>query len=660
MKQNLKRTPPAIAAAIFFAIMFMGMLWFDSAVQKEHQTKIKMNVLQEASYIRAILESEINAFVYRTSSLQTYTSNNPDISQSDFMDFAQDIVRDQPGIISIQLAHNSIISHVYPRKGSEKILGLNLLELPAQSEIVKSTIKSGKKTLAGPVNLVQGGAAFICRTPVYAEREDGSHPGPYWGFVTILISRDYIISRVRASMRNSDVKIGIRGRDGKGAKGEVFFGDAGVFNKQPIILDINIPNGKWQIGAAPEGDWNARRPGTWIFRTIWLLFSAGVGALIFLLIKSRINLSEKIFELRASEERIRDFLDNASDKVMIMSPGGEILYANKATYDTLEYDMAGDALRMKPLADIVSPGHRAEFSRLWSELTQSGGSKIIEINFVNSRNQEIIVSARLNCKLNGGEVVSVRGIFRNITQRKQAERERDILIEKLRKHNKEMETFTFAVSHELKAPLVSIEGIANILEEDFPEQLEGEAMGYLDRIKSVVSKMRSLIQVILDFAKSSSELTNVDEISFYSIMADVKEMYSNKIMSGGIDFSIKGNNKKFSGNEIEMFMAFSNLVGNAIKYMGEDAERPMIEVGFEEGEENVFYVKDNGAGIEPDDLDKIFEPFSRVRKTANIEGSGLGLATVRRVIEKHGGRIWVESECGKGSTFYFTIASCQD
>ena len=231
----------------------------------------------------------------------------------------------------------------------------------------------------------------------------------------------------------------------------------------------------------------------------------------------------------------------------------------------------------------------------------------------------------------------------------------EALNERLTEANKELELFSYGLSHDLRAPIRGIEGFLTILEEDHGEELSAEGQKLLQMTRGLTEKMNLLIDNILEY----SRLTHVDALEFEKIdtselVGEVLELFNVKASYPRTTLHIKGDLPEMYGDRRMLFQLWANLLSNACKYSAE-SEAPVVEVEtVQQGQRILFVVKDNGIGIKPDYQEKIFETFTRA-VGSRFKGSGIGLAIVRKIAEKHGGEVWVESEPGKGSEFYFYL-----
>lgn len=225
----------------------------------------------------------------------------------------------------------------------------------------------------------------------------------------------------------------------------------------------------------------------------------------------------------------------------------------------------------------------------------------------------------------------------------------------IEQRNRDLDDFTYVVSHDLKEPLISIEGFSKILQIDYRELLEGEGKDYLDSITGASVRMKALIDDLLMLSRVSHPAESLKQFSVAKVIREIQTDMEYTIRQRDVKFIIPDDLPVVFGIETHMKIVFRNLIGNALKFNRSD--HPAVEIGFQ-NRENIsylFFVRDNGIGIDPEFFDKIFVIFQRLHPREVYEGTGAGLAIVKKIIELHKGRIWVESEPGKGSTFFFTV-----
>ncbi len=256
---------------------------------------------------------------------------------------------------------------------------------------------------------------------------------------------------------------------------------------------------------------------------------------------------------------------------------------------------------------------------------------------------------------------AVVSVIRDVSERKRAERERERLIGELEAKNHELERFTYTVSHDLKAPLVTIRGFLGLARKG-AAAVAGDPSAALrldrdlDRIDAAAAKMAELLEDLLELSRVGRHSGSIEEVALGDVAGEAAERVAGALTIRGARVRIAPDLPAVQGDRARLVELLQNLLDNAVRYLG-DQPSPRIEVGVRHGSgagEPVLYVRDNGIGIEPRYHEKIFELFQRL--DTDTEGTGVGLALVKRIVEVHGGRIWVESEgAGRGSTFCFTL-----
>jgi PAS domain S-box-containing protein len=244
-------------------------------------------------------------------------------------------------------------------------------------------------------------------------------------------------------------------------------------------------------------------------------------------------------------------------------------------------------------------------------------------------------------------LISTRYTLADNTTRKRAERE-------ILQSNKELDAFTYSVSHDLRAPLRSVNGYAQILKEDYKNKLDEEGNRVIDVIAKNGKRMGQLIDDLLEFSRTSKKEITKSHVS----MDEYVSAIATDLMEGEKEREVKWTLLPLSSSSVDVSMirqVWVNLLSNAMKYSRKN-EVTTIEVGsMEKASEVIYYVKDNGVGFDMKYYTKLFGVFQRLHKAEDFDGTGVGLALVKRIIERHNGRIWAESKIGEGATFFFSI-----
>lgn len=234
----------------------------------------------------------------------------------------------------------------------------------------------------------------------------------------------------------------------------------------------------------------------------------------------------------------------------------------------------------------------------------------------------------------------------------------DQLLNELRTKNEELQSFTYTVSHDLKAPLVTISGFMGYLEQDARKSDIERLNKDILRINEAVVKMQRLINELLELSRIGRLANPPEKVSFGEIVREALELVEGHLKERQARVEVEANLPSVCGDRARLVEVVQNLVDNSVKFMGDQAE-PLIEIGVDRSRNLAFFVRDNGVGIEPEQHERVFGLFNKL--DAKSEGTGIGLALVKRIVEVHGGKVWVESEgIGKGSTFFFTLANCHE
>jgi PAS domain S-box-containing protein len=370
----------------------------------------------------------------------------------------------------------------------------------------------------------------------------------------------------------------------------------------------------------------------------------------------------------SSADGFRLIFESALDCVITMDVEGRVVEFNPAAERTFGY-RRGDVVG-RPLADLIIPPdlreqHRAGLARHRETGHNTVLGRRLEMRAMRADGAQFPVELTIT-QIHGtdGRTLYI-GFIRDISDRKRAEEDLHRLNAELEERVRlrtaqlqaavhELEAFSYSVSHDLRAPLRSIDGFSQALVDDAGPSLPGEAKGHLDRIRAATQRMAHLIDDLLALSKvARSEMTRepVDVTDLAGrILADLGRQSPARSVRLSIAPAMTA-----SGDPRLLRVALENLLANAWKFTTgrEDAH---IEVGrTEDGSADAFFVRDNGAGFDPTYADKLFAPFQRLHASSEFPGTGIGLATVQRIVSRHGGRVWAEGQPGRGACFYFTL-----
>jgi PAS domain S-box-containing protein len=371
---------------------------------------------------------------------------------------------------------------------------------------------------------------------------------------------------------------------------------------------------------------------------------------------------------RESETRFRELFETSKDGIAMVDPEGRFLDCNRAFLDLLGLERKEELLsrsfeaftpaeyvepERKLIAQCQEPGHDGGQDFEKEYLTESGLRIPVELRFWTRRDE-------------AGKVTGLWTTVRNITERQQAKKlleqlngelearvhQRTVLLETA---NAELDAFSYSVSHDLRAPLRGIDGFSLALLEEFGEGLPGQAKHYLQRVRAGTQRMGQLIDDLLQLSRVSRSVLNARRLDLSALALSLLEEIRQTDPSRGLEIRVE-EGLVARGDRGLIRSVLENVLGNAWKYTAKvpQARIEVFRTLLPDGRA-AFCVRDNGAGFDMAYAGKLFVPFQRLHSSHDYEGTGIGLAIVQRIIQRHGGEIWAEAEVGKGATFTFRL-----
>jgi PAS domain S-box-containing protein len=366
--------------------------------------------------------------------------------------------------------------------------------------------------------------------------------------------------------------------------------------------------------------------------------------------------------IKDSEEKFRNLFENSNDAIFIHDLNGKILDVNQRLLALFGYEKT--EIMSLSMNNIFDAGEEEKYRNALKVLMDEGAT-IFEIDFKKKNGELFPAEVSSSTFVIGGERV-VQGIVRNISERKRVEEE----LKKYRKHleafvaqrtdqleaaNKELESFAYSVSHDLRAPLRAMEGFANALLEDYAEALDETGKDYAGRVVAAAQHMDTLIQDLLAYSRLSRSALRPGTVNLGSVLNEVMHQFSSDIQKAGAQIRVERPLPDVVGDHATLVQVFSNLISNAIKFV-EPGVKPRINIWAEKMNGRIrLWVEDTGIGIAPEYHDRIFRIFERLQGVENYPGTGIGLAIVKKGLERMGGRAGVDSAPGKGSKFWVEL-----
>ncbi|MEO7988968.1 MAG: PAS domain S-box protein [Chryseolinea sp.] len=372
--------------------------------------------------------------------------------------------------------------------------------------------------------------------------------------------------------------------------------------------------------------------------------------------------------LSESSERLRAVLNSALSGVIVIDAQGDILDWNERAEKM--FGWRKEEVMGKELARIIIPENfrQAHRNGMGHFLKTGNGpvlNQLLELTALRRNGSEFPVELSISA-LKTNDILTFCGFVTDITERKKAEEAIQTFNQKLEQmvidrtaelevSNKELESFSYSVSHDLRAPLRSIHGYVNILYEDYGTMMNDEGKRVIQTILRNGQRMGQLIDDLLAFSRLGRKELTKSHISMHDLAENVIDEHKRSAANGQVVFTLHPI-PPARGDNATLRQVWVNLISNAVKY-SKGKEKPTVEIGaIEEHQHITYYVKDNGAGFDMEYYNKLFGVFQRLHSMNEFEGTGVGLAIVQRIISKHGGKIWALAKVNEGATFYFTLS----
>jgi hypothetical protein len=656
---------PLVSAVIACLVVVLAGLFAESQNRQVHEERLRNEVLGTLGLLRANLEGDINSNIQLVQGLIGVISTEPEIDQQRFARLGASLLAGRSQIRNVAAAPGMVISLIYPMRGNEAALGLDYRESPTQRDLALLARDAGTMVLAGPTDLVQGGRGFIGRSPVFIDGPAGSRE--FWGLVSTVIDERALYEASGLVDPALDIDVTIVGRDGKGAEGEVFFGDPSVLTRDPVTAEVTLPEGRWLMAAVPKGGWSVTPPNAWTVRA--LVFVGGA------LVIGPILAAGYLIEQR--QRSLRDLGDREAQLDRLSRRLELALAASKV--GVWDYNIATEELvwddRMKELYDIAGKEEPCDYAdwrdRLHPEdlyRAESEFSYAIDISgHYNSEYRLLLRDGELRHIRAIGAVYSsgdgtrhIVGVNWDVTA--------DVLRqEELNAKRLEAESATVAksqflatMSHEIRTPMSGVLGMLDLL---LNSPLAPEQRSRAELARTSAQSLLSILNDILDFSKlEANQVVMAEEnVAIAPLVDEVAALMSAGAQQKGLALTCRiapsvPDVIVTDGGRLRQVLV--NLVSNAVKF----TERGRIEIRVDyvateaEGQLEVE-VEDTGVGIPRSARAQLFQRFVQADSspTRRSGGTGLGLAISRQLVERMGGGIDVDSTEGEGSLFRFHI-----
>ena len=616
-------------------------------------------VRSEASLIRSRLEGYLNADIELVRGLVAVLSTNPDMSQAEFSELASRVIGDKEGILNLAVAPDLVIRIVHPYERNKAAIGLDYNKNTAQREAAYRVRDTGKTVLAGPLDLVQGGRGFILRFPIFVT-ENGERR--FWGLLAAVLDADTLYTETGLVDPDMGIDIALVGRDGTGADGPLFHGDPAILDDSPVLTDILVPVGSWQMAARPRGGWQQTTGNPWQRRLVYLLAGLLVLCPTFLAGTLSEKRREAIAELEDREAELRQLslvARHATDSIVLTDPQARVIWTNEA-FERMTGYAAQDAIG-RYVSDLLNgPATDLDTVREINAHKLRGEPYAAEIlNYTKSGHQIWVETNIVPILDDAGEVSMIVGIERDITRSKIHARELAEAKQAAEQADRAKSEFLANMSHEIRTPMNGIVGMADLLAEtDLPD----EQKQYVDVIRNSSQALLTIINDILDLSRLQSGMPSISEVDFslHECISSAVDILRPKARQKGLKLDISFADrlpKRVRTDDGRLRQILVNLLGNAVKFTSEGEVRLRADIVDGDPHHLAIEVEDTGIGISDEQARRIFDRFSQAdaATTREFGGTGLGLTISSLLAELMGGGISLRSTPGKGSCFRLEI-----
>lgn len=358
-------------------------------------------------------------------------------------------------------------------------------------------------------------------------------------------------------------------------------------------------------------------------------------------------------ELVRSEKRLRSLIEMAPDGIITMNLRGFVTSANRAYYQITGYTEEEIIGKHFIKLDIIRFDEIPKYLKMLGSIIKGRVPKTFEFQYKTKSGETHWGEAHVklvNIGLLQREIITM---LRDVTERREMEKRQEELLKDLERSNQDLDDFTYAVSHDLKAPLRTIESFSEFLLEDYSDSLDETGREYLQRMKDSAKRMKTLTDDLLQLSRVGRKHVEEEEVDLNAVLGSIRLDFEDQVRERPFRVVV-GEMPEIRTQKVWLQQIFINLIGNGLKF--NESQEPTVWVNHEDqGDHHLFKVRDNGIGIDPKYHDKVFKIFERLHSSDEYPGTGAGLTICRKIVDLWRGRIWLESEPGQGTTFRFTI-----
>lgn len=612
---------------------------------EEQEVKAKLNELQNA-----VLFS-IRDGISATKTLG-YLAQNLDVV-GNFDSIGRKLIENNPHIDVIQYLDSGTIVAVFPMPGNEPVIGYNIAKDQLRKDEVEEAFRRRDVYFSGPLNLKQGGIGIVGRYPIFKKS------GELQGFSAAIIRLETLIQN--AGLINSE-------ENPYAIQFSKVDPNTGILTSFLDLPDPSIYTGSKASLLIPEGDWELSvqlkesraiketLPGIILRIISALLF--GIIAWSFALIPSvlRKKVADQSKDLQLANERFELATKATSDIIWDWDLKSNHTFRSSNFFQIFGYSEIQNLENNDFWDSIIHPEDVDQVrDNLKEALIGSGSYWSQEFRVKKqSGSYSYVLDKGYIIRDQSGKAIRMIGATQDITDRKLAELEIIQTNAKLTSANEELKAFAALASHDLREPLRMISSFMDLLDKRYGQNLDDKAKQYIHYAKDGAKRLTLMINDLLDYSKAGFDLSQLEKVDLMELVQEVIELKSDIVRSSNATISFD-NLPQVMGIKVPLKTLFQNLIGNALKYRSIE-RNPEIIIRSEESKDFwKFTIEDNGIGIESGSLEDIFGIMKRLHSSEKYPGTGMGLATCRKIVSQFHGKIWAESTPGEGSKMIFTL-----
>ena len=657
----MKKTKAVLSSLVYASPKLMGWstfiialvltlftAWSDYRLKLASEREIVHLKLNE---FKSLLTNALNDGVSAAKTLG-YIAQNQKIESDNFQSIGKQILDSNPHVDVLQFLDSGTIVAIYPLTGNESVIGYNVLDDPNTNLEIKEAIRRKEMYFSGPLQLRQGGLGIVGRHPLFKK-------GQFVGSAAVIIYFDNLLDIATLKpQKESAVAFQLSKTNPNTGILQKFIPENGPEEFTGYQASTFMAIGNWKLTAQLK---ESTAINDLIGKlSISVTASLLLGFLIWNFARQPDLLRKKVAsqskELRQANERFELAGRATSDVIWDWDLVSDEVYRSDHFLTMLGYEKNETTGNNNFWQSIIHPDDQEPVKKRMFDTLD--GTDLYWAEEFRVRKGDgtyaYIIDKGFIIRDSTGRAIRMIGAFQDISVRKVAELELSEMNQRLGRANEELKVFASLASHDLREPLRMISSFMALLDKKYGPELDQKANEYISFARDGAKRLTTLINDLLEYSKIGFDSELIEEIDTNALVQQALQLQSTLVVESDATVNVE-NLPNIRGIKTPIQIVFQNLIGNALKYKNPNA-RPLITIsgrelnGFWE-----FSVTDNGIGIETSYLEFIFGLSKRIHSKEQYPGNGMGLATCRKIVSQHGGRIWVESIPGEGSVFLFTV-----